>query len=37
LLKQLEPHRLADIGISPKQAALDAKKPIWDVPARWRT
>ena len=35
-LAEMEPHRLADIGVSRAEAKEEAKRPVWDVPAHWR-
>lgn len=35
-LDRLDGRALDDIGVSPKRAAVEAAKPIWDVPATWR-
>jgi hypothetical protein len=35
-LADLDPRRLADIGVSTTEAEAEAKRPIWDVPAHWR-
>ena len=34
-LAQLDDAMLADIGISPRQAATEAARPAWDVPSNW--
>jgi len=34
-LREMDPARLEDIGLSPRQAAAEANRPIWDVPAHW--
>ena len=35
-LARLDSRRLEDIGLTPKRAAKEEAKPIWDVPANWR-
>lgn len=35
-LANLDQTRLNDLGISARDAACEAKKPIWDVPNHWR-
>jgi hypothetical protein len=35
-LRDLDPHLLADIGITRDEAVAEASRPIWDVPDRWR-
>ena len=35
-LAALDPHLLADLGISRAQAVDEAARPLWDVPAGWR-
>lgn len=34
-LAALEPHQLADIGLSRAEAEQEAARPIWDVPQHW--
>lgn len=34
-LMKLDAHLLRDIGITHKTAMVEAKKPVWDVPAHW--
>ncbi|MBI1416318.1 MAG: DUF1127 domain-containing protein [Limimaricola sp.] len=34
-LRELDDARLNDIGLSPRQAAAEAARPVWDVPAHW--
>ncbi len=34
-LKALDTHLLRDIGVTPAQAAVEAEKPVWNVPAHW--
>ncbi|WP_341368770.1 DUF1127 domain-containing protein [Yoonia sp. BS5-3] len=34
-LRSLEPHLLADIGITQTEAAQESAKPVWNVPAHW--
>ncbi len=36
-LGDLEPHLLADIGLSDREAAGEAARPVWDVPKGWRS
>ena len=36
LLKSLPAKRLADLGVSAKQAHQEANRPIWDVPSHWQ-
>jgi len=35
-LGQLDANRLADLGISAKDAATEAAKPMWNVPCHWQ-
>ena len=35
-LGKLDAHILEDIGIDAKEAAAEARRPIWDVPQNWR-
>lgn len=35
-LAKLDARALDDIGVSARNAADEAAKPIWDVPATWR-
>ncbi|MCE6951914.1 DUF1127 domain-containing protein [Cereibacter sphaeroides] len=35
-LAQLDPHLLADVGVTPAEAEAEAMRPIWDVPSNWR-
>lgn len=35
-LRNLDDHLLCDIGVSSRDAAREASRPIWDVPANWR-
>ncbi|MFT5648714.1 MAG: hypothetical protein ACI9TZ_000179, partial [Yoonia sp.] len=32
---KLDTQQLCDVGISAKQAAAEADRPVWDVPAHW--
>ena len=34
-LRNLDDRALSDIGITPEQAAHEAKRPVWDVPTHW--
>ncbi|MFT5065385.1 MAG: hypothetical protein ACJAXK_000316 [Yoonia sp.] len=34
-LAKLDTQQLCDVGISAKQAAAEADRPVWDVPAHW--
>lgn len=34
-LAALEAHRLADIGLTAKEAAREAARPVWDAPSTW--
>jgi len=34
-LAKLDATRLEDLGIAPLEAAIEAEKPIWDVPNHW--
>ncbi|KIC50822.1 hypothetical protein [Tateyamaria sp. ANG-S1] len=36
-LARLDAQGLSDVGIDAKVAARESAKPIWDVPATWRT
>ena len=36
-LAELEDRQLADIGVSRAEAAVEAARPAWDVPAHWMT
>jgi uncharacterized protein YjiS (DUF1127 family) len=35
-LRSLDPHILADIGVTATEAAAETKRPVWDVPGYWR-
>ncbi len=35
-LLRLDNERLADLGLSRKEALAEAKRPVWDVPCHWR-
>jgi uncharacterized protein YjiS (DUF1127 family) len=35
-LAQLDPHLLADVGLTREQALAETLRPVWDVPASWR-
>jgi uncharacterized protein YjiS (DUF1127 family) len=35
-LVDLDDHMLEDIGISRDEALSEARRPVWDAPARWR-
>ena len=35
-LAEMDRQRLADIGVTPAQAEMEAKRPVWDVPGHWR-
>lgn len=35
-LAQLDATRLADLGITPEQARIEANRPFWDAPQTWR-
>ncbi|MBK6467589.1 MAG: DUF1127 domain-containing protein [Rhodobacter sp.] len=35
-LLMLDEHLLRDIGVTPDEAQVEAARPIWDAPARWR-
>ena len=35
-LRQMDATRLADLGISQREAAIEAAKPLWDVPSHWQ-
>lgn len=35
MLLELEDHILNDIGVTRRDAAFEAEKPIWDAPAYW--
>ena len=35
-LANLTSAQLADIGVSAKEASIEAQKPVWDVPSNWR-
>lgn len=35
-LDRLDGRALDDIGVTPKRAAAEAAKPIWNVPTTWR-
>ncbi|WP_425043599.1 DUF1127 domain-containing protein [Primorskyibacter sp. S87] len=34
-LRRLDDARLADLGLTRSQAAVEAKRPIWDAPETW--
>ena len=36
-LGKLDDAALADIGLTRAQAVAEAKRPLWDVPANWRS
>jgi len=36
-LGQLDDHLLRDIGVTPDEARKEARRPLWDVPAHWRS
>ena len=36
-LAKLDDAALADIGLTRLQANIEAKRPLWDVPANWRS
>ena len=35
-LRSLDQHILDDIGLTATDAAIEAKRPVWDVPVHWR-
>lgn len=35
-LRELDRHRLDDLGITPEQARTEAARKFWDAPAHWR-
>ena len=35
-LRGMDAARLADIGLTPRQADIEANRPFWDVPRSWR-
>ncbi len=35
-LATLDAAQLRDLGLTPAQAAAEAARPVWDVPAHWR-
>lgn len=35
-LRDLPPHMLRDIGLSPEEAQAEADRPFWDAPSHWR-
>ncbi|SEQ45094.1 Uncharacterized conserved protein YjiS, DUF1127 family [Thalassovita taeanensis] len=35
-LAEMDDARLADIGLSYRQALREARRPLWDVPHNWR-
>ena len=35
-LSRLDNHALQDLGLTPREAAEEANRSIWDVPASWR-
>jgi uncharacterized protein YjiS (DUF1127 family) len=35
-LATLDPHLLADVGLTREQALAEALRPVWDVPSSWR-
>lgn len=35
-LSMLDDALLKDVGISREEAEIEAKRPVWDVPATWR-
>lgn len=36
-LSRLDGHLLEDIGLDAKSAHAEASRPVWDVPASWRS
>jgi uncharacterized protein YjiS (DUF1127 family) len=34
-LAELDDHLLEDIGLTPREAAREARKALWDVPSHW--
>lgn len=34
-LAKLDSRSLQDMGLSPREAAKEARRPLWDVPAGW--
>lgn len=36
-LSSLDNDRLADLGLDAESARSEAKRPVWDVPAGWRS
>jgi len=35
-LRDLPPHILRDIGLTPEEAQAEADRPFWDAPPHWR-
>jgi uncharacterized protein YjiS (DUF1127 family) len=35
-LARLDARRLADLGLSPAEAAAESQRPLWDVPHTWK-
>jgi Domain of unknown function (DUF1127). len=35
-LAHLDPHLLADVGLTVDEARAEAARPLWDVPSNWR-
>ena len=35
-LAELEPHLLADVGLTAEEAEKEANRPAWDVPGHWK-
>ena len=35
-LADMDPQRLADVGLTRDEANEEANRPIWDVPSHWR-
>ena len=34
-LAEMEPHRLADIGVTRHEAEAESARPVWDAPESW--
>lgn len=35
-LRNLDQHRLEDIGVTAREADREAARPVWDAPGNWR-
>jgi uncharacterized protein YjiS (DUF1127 family) len=35
-LRRLDAHLLSDIGLTPREASVEADRAVWDAPLHWR-